>query len=236
MKFGNISSSVDLVSFNNAEQPTTVLFYQGCNFRCGYCHNGGIWKSETEPLNEVGLKRVLSMAKRRWIKTITLTGGEPTEQPEGLQNLVRHLKNQGFKIKLDTNGSNPELLAELVDNNLLDYVAMDVKGTLEQYPEIVGFSDVEKIRASIGIVREMGAYEFRTTVVPKYHEEPEIREIGALLHGSRRYAMQQFRPDLDGGCLNPEFCKLDSYQGDTLREFAELVEDDFEQVIVRARD
>ncbi|MBT3304565.1 anaerobic ribonucleoside-triphosphate reductase activating protein [Candidatus Woesearchaeota archaeon] len=240
MNFGNISSSVDLVSFSNAEEPTTVLFYQGCNFGCGYCHNSNLWHAEDDTLTEKGLNAVLSTARSRWVKLVNVSGGEPTEQFGNLWDLTGYLKQQGFKVKLDTNGSHPEVLETLLEYALVDYAAMDIKGTLAQYPEITGFSDVEKIRNSIELVQFMGnqgfGYEFRTTAVPGIHGESEIREIGEMLRGSRRYAIQQFRPDLDGGCLNPQFCKKESYPGETLREFAEVVKDDFETVIVRARD
>lgn len=233
MKYGNISSAMDIESFNNSNKICSTFFYYGCNFRCGFCHNHKMMQTG-EVISEENLYKALRKAKRNWVSTIVVTGGEPTLDLH-LKDFLSLLKSWHFQVKLDTNGSNPEILEQLLKEKLVDYVAMDIKGTLEQYPVISQWSDTEKISRSIAIVRSIQDYEFRTTVIPKYHKADEIKHIGMMLNGSKLYVLQQFQPNLNAGCLDQELQKERTYTEAELTELSELVKHNFREVRVKCR-
>lgn len=235
MRFGKLSTSVTLESFNNGPMPSVGLFYYGCNFRCGFCHNhimlGTVNSSEL--MTEEHLNKILKNAKRTWKEMIVIGGGEPTLSPE-LPELLRYLKNDwDFKIKLDTNGSNPEVLQKLIDEGLIDYIAMDIKGTKEQYFDITKYSNLENIEKSIEIIKQLPNYEFRTTVLPNFHDEESMEEIGKWLKGAKKFYLQQFRPDLANGCLDESYCKLQKMPKEKLEEFAKVMKPYIDEVLVR---
>lgn len=173
-----------------------TLFLGGCNFRCGYCHNYQLVLPPRVPLMEES--EFLSYINKRkgLLDGVCITGGEPLLHRD-LKSLIQKIKAEGLAVKLDTNGMFPDRLQELLDEGLLDYVAMDVKNTLERYPETarckgVDFSPIEK---SIRLLMESGIdYEFRTTVVKGLHSAAEIEGIAKMLHGAKRYFLQQYRP------------------------------------------
>ena len=170
-----------------------LMFTSGCNFRCGFCHNVDLiadWHAKT--FSFAILKQRLEHYREEWVKAVTVTGGEPTVHP-GLPDTIAFFKEEGFLVKLDTNGSHPEMLKELLP--LLDYVAMDVKCSLPRYQEFVHFGDTEKLRQSIRLIME-GAkdYEFRTTLLESFHTLPEIREAAPELQGAKRWIFQPFVP------------------------------------------
>lgn len=185
-----------------------IAFLPGCNFRCGYCHNPEFvltdrlaqtsesWIEEDAFLNFLDQRRGL-------LDGVVISGGEPTLHA-GLPDFIRSIRVRGFKVKLDTNGSLPEVLEPLLHEHLLDYVAMDVKTSLERYPELVGSCvRPEAIRESIALIKEYAPeYEFRTTILPKLHGSREVAGLLDLVRGSRRYALQAYRPAIT---LDPSF-------------------------------
>ena len=170
-----------------------VFFISGCGFTCGFCHNASLMGKKQAGLSWEKLAAASSKFKKAWVNGVVITGGEPT-RAEDLLELIHFFKERfGFAVKLDTNGSNPQRLAECLP--LVDYVAMDIKCGLSAYPAVVGFPDIGKIQQSIDLIRaEAKDYEFRTTVIETVHTDEQMKEIYETVKGSKRYAMQAFIP------------------------------------------
>ncbi len=170
-----------------------TVFTYGCNFRCEFCHNARlVTKESADNISEEEFFSFLS--KREGILDgVCITGGEPTLQKD-LGNFIRKIKEMGFIVKLDTNGYSPEILEQLLKESLLDYVAMDIKASPENYTRVCGVNiDIEKIKKSVSIIKESGVdYEFRTTCVKEYHTEKDFQEIAEWLEGDSKYFLQQF--------------------------------------------
>lgn len=174
----------------------TTLFLGGCNFRCHFCQNSSL------VLNPAGEKEIQKeelfnhLNKRRGIITaVCITGGEPTLYPD-LPDFIREIKSFNLKIKLDTNGYNPEMLSVLLDNNLLNMVSMDIKSSKEVYPKITGIDNIniDIIDKSINILKNGNiCYEFRTTLVDEYFSKEVIHSIGKWLPNDCTYYLQKFR-------------------------------------------
>lgn len=172
-----------------------TIFLGGCNFNCPYCHNSSLIRSNLA--DEVITKEELfDYLKRRKniLDGVAITGGEPLIHEE-VVDLIKTIKDLGFKVKLDTNGSNPGKLKMLIDNNLVDYVAMDIKNTLDKYPLTIGCNtDIAKIKESINILINSNIeYEFRTTVVKDYHEIADFHKIGEMIKNAKRYFIQSYK-------------------------------------------
>ena len=169
-----------------------VMFTAGCNFRCGFCHNPDLWGGQAKTYTYAQLDEHCARFRKQWVEAVTITGGEPTLRPE-LPDTVRFLKGRGFQLKLDTNGSRPEVLEPLLP--LLDYVAMDIKCSLEAYPRLTGFRDADALRRSIGLIMEKAKdYEFRTTLIESFHDEADILAAAREIAGARRWIFQPFVP------------------------------------------
>ena len=170
-----------------------VLFYKACNFRCPFCHNGlTVLEAEDEFLFEA----VLEYLKSRigLLDAVVFTGGEPTLEPN-LKEHIKKVKELGFLIKLDTNGTNPIILKDLIDSHLLDYIAMDIKNSEEKYPLTTGVKhvDMDAIKESIHIIMNSGVpYEFRTTLVDEFHELEDMDGLGKLIKGAPILYLQKF--------------------------------------------
>jgi len=173
-----------------------IVFTQGCNFRCPYCHNPELVdpKLFSHPIPEGDIFAFLE-TRRGKLDAVVITGGEPTLQPD-LIDFISKLKSMNYLVKLDTNGSNPRILRELIELKIVDYIAMDVKAPLERYREITNSKvDTAKIKQSIELIKHSGLdYEFRTTVVKSQLGKADILEIGKLIRGSKRYVLQKFVP------------------------------------------
>ncbi|NPV41429.1 MAG: anaerobic ribonucleoside-triphosphate reductase activating protein [Anaerolineae bacterium] len=170
-----------------------ILFTRGCNFRCPYCHNPElVWPEQYAP--EISLEGVLDFLRQRrgLLEAVTLTGGEPTLQAD-LPAVARAIKEMGFALKLDSNGSRPDRLRELIEAGLVDYVAMDVKAPLSQYARVCGADvSVEPIYESIALLlRGRVAYEFRTTVDRALLSEADLFEIGKMIRGAEKFFLQK---------------------------------------------
>ena len=180
--------------------PAAIIFTQGCNFRCPYCHNHSLWKSEpkTADLEEA---KVCSFLKQRIgrLEGIVITGGEPTIQPD-LCNFIRRIKSLGFRVKLDTNGSNPIVLKKLIEQKLLDYIAMDIKAPEKKYDLICGLPvQMDNIRQSIDMIAGSSIdHHFRTTYFKKLLTQKDMQAIRKQTPPSSPYIIQHYLkpPDL----------------------------------------
>ena len=171
-----------------------TVFTQGCNFRCGYCHNPDLvlpqfFQTPMPPELILGFLN----DRRGKLDGVVITGGEPTLQ-KGLVDFIVQIKAMGFKVKLDTNGSHPEVLAWLFDLKLLDYVAMDIKTSMAKYKQVTGVNDAaSKVRESIALVMSSRiSYQFRTTLVKEYCSMPDLGDIRELIKGAHHYVLQPF--------------------------------------------
>lgn len=212
-----------------------TVFTVGCNFRCPFCHNPELIDPASFKLSGIIDENDFFSfleARRGLLDGVCVTGGEPTLQRD-LPNFLEKIKNLGFLVKLDTNGTNPEMLEKLLAGGLIDYFAMDIKTKIDDYKKAVGTEvDLEKIKKSIGIIRNSGInYEFRTTVVPGIHEEEDILAIAEEIAGAKRYYLQQFRSG--GKVLNPAFGGVKPYPTEFLRELCEKIKNNFEICEVR---
>ena len=180
-----------------------VVFTQGCNFRCHYCHNPELVVEELfqEPLSE---KAVFSFLEKRkgMLEAVTITGGEPTLQRD-LIGFLEKTRQLGYLVKLDTNGSRPEMVKRVIESKLIDYIAMDVKAPEGKYREVANsYVNTDKIKQSIKLIIDSKLnYEFRTTVVRSQLNERDIMEIGEMIQNAKRYVLQKFVPSktLDRG-------------------------------------
>ncbi|MGQ9645756.1 MAG: anaerobic ribonucleoside-triphosphate reductase activating protein [Thermodesulfobacteriota bacterium] len=203
----------------------SVLFLPQCNFRCPYCHNHPlILHPDRYP--SIPLEAILERLRtfRGWIDGICITGGEPTLHHD-LSVFVRKLKNDGFLVKLDTNGSNPQILENLVKKREIDFVSMDVKAPLDpfSYRRATGiFIDLDLIQRSIDLLkREEVEYEFRMTVVPGFHSEEDIKRVGKELQAGRRFVLQNFNPE---NPLDPSLRHISPYDPNVLKRIEREVQ------------
>ena len=171
-----------------------TLFTESCNFRCPFCHNKNL--AESTHNIEIPFNEILSFLKTRINKLegVVITGGEPTLMNDLIKKIYE-IKKLGFLVKLDTNGYKPDVLKYLIENKLIDYIAMDIKNSLDKYCLTTGVSNIkiDNILRSIELIKESGIdYEFRTTLVNEFHNEKNIEEIGKLLNGSKKIYLQKF--------------------------------------------
>ncbi|MDH5459799.1 MAG: anaerobic ribonucleoside-triphosphate reductase activating protein [Candidatus Bathyarchaeota archaeon] len=214
MKFSGIQKT-SLIDF--PDRIATVLFTPGCNLRCPFCHN---WRIVLDPkppfLNEKTVLQILEK-RRKYVDAVVITGGEPTIHKE-IPKFLKKLKERGFAVKLDTNGFFPQVLEECLP--YLDYVALDVKTSLEKYG-LLGAKDTANLLRTIEILKNGKVeYEFRTTVVPRFVDEEDISKIGETVKGGKRFAFQQFIP---GDTLDKTFNSLKSYSPEVIVGFAETM-------------
>jgi pyruvate formate lyase activating enzyme len=196
----------------------SVIFVSRCNFRCPFCHNSELVFDEVE--KDIPPHEIFDFLdkKKDWIDGVCITGGEPTLH-KGLPDFIREIKKRGFLVKLDTNGTNPSMVAALLKESLLDYVAMDIKAPLGKYDASCGVKANKKlIQDSIDILMRSGiGYEFRTTVVPGLFEDGDAKSIGEWLKGAKKFCIQQFR-NADK-VLDPKFQNTGHYHIDKLEAF-----------------
>ncbi|HZJ84297.1 MAG TPA: anaerobic ribonucleoside-triphosphate reductase activating protein [Syntrophomonadaceae bacterium] len=181
-----------------------VVFTQGCNLRCPFCHNGHLVTRPGKIANEyIKPTEVLGFLRDRvgFLDALVISGGEPTLHPD-LPDFIKEVKELGYLVKLDTNGTNATMLEFLLKNSLLDYVAMDIKAPLELevYGKAcgnLGLKDFFNIRNSINLLLNTDInVEFRTTVIPALHDEDDIAEIAEYIKGAKLYTLQQFNPEV----------------------------------------
>jgi pyruvate formate lyase activating enzyme len=209
------------------------IYLPGCNFRCPFCHNPDV-VLRPEVFDEVPLQEVEDFVRENadFLDGVVVTGGEPTIHPD-LPDLLRRLKALGTKVKLDTNGSNPDMLQDLLQAGLVDYVAMDLKAPLdERYDELTGIAaPLDAVKRSIAILEASGVeHEYRTTVVPILLTPADVEAMAAYIGGARKYALQQFRP---GHTLDPRLEKATPHPRGQVRAMAETAKRYVRTVVVR---
>ncbi len=207
-----------------------VVFTQGCNFRCGYCHNPElvIPRDYCPALPEEDVV-VFLRSRQEYLEGVVVTGGEPTLQ-DGLISFLDRIKRLGYLIKLDTNGSRPEVLKQVLSLRLVNYVAMDVKAPPVRYHEVINAPvPVERIKESIQLILEAGIpHEFRTTVVKAFHSVGDLLEIRSLVEGARQYNLQRAR--LDGKVLDKGLLAREQYSDAEFERLKEAVSGAMEPV------
>lgn len=203
-------------SYNDyPKEVSYVIFLGGCNFRCSYCHNSSIVDKKNDVIN---LSYVIDslIERKNFIKAVVITGGEPTIYGDELISLIETIKGLGFKVKLDTNGTNPSLLKKIFDKGIIDYIAMDIKNTFSKYQVTVGKAvDLEKIKESIKLIENSNVlYEFRTTINKENHTLEDIEEIASYISDKKRYFIQNYQYNKE------QICKRDfgSFNEDELNE------------------
>lgn len=197
---------------------TATVFLGGCPLKCPYCHNPelvGRSRRAEDPANLIAFVR----ERRAWLDGVVITGGEPTSTPE-LPALLRALKREGMPIKLDTNGTGPDVLEELIEEDLVDYVALDVKAAPRFYERATGSDGVWPfVVRAINVIRDSGVdHEFRTTCYPLAVGPDDPVRIASFLEGGRRYVLQQFRPTRT---LDPAAVSVRPHAPETLWRAAE---------------
>lgn len=226
MKIGGI---VPLSLVDYPGKPALTIFTNGCNLRCPFCHNPELITGEEEH----DLDEVLALLKKRAGKldAVCISGGEPTLQPD-LLAFVTEIKNLGYSVKLDTNGSRPEVLAKLLASELLSYVAMDLKTSPQKYPQASGGKlSFEPVRMSLELLQEGKIpFELRTTAVPELVALEDLESIVGLLPQVKLYFLQQFRPEQT---LDPAWGELIPYPEAWFYEAKEILQGKAEQVLLR---
>jgi pyruvate formate lyase activating enzyme len=209
-----------------------IVFLQGCNFKCPYCHNPELVdpKLFKPGIRENEVLEFLNTRKGK-LDAISITGGEPTIQ-EDLTSFIKQIKKMGFAVKLDTNGSQPKVIKNLLAEKLLDFIAMDIKAPLEKYKNIVNTQvNTESIKESIDLILKAKIpHEFRTTIVESQLEENDILEIGKLIAGASRYVLQKFVPSKT---LDKKFLKEKSFSDEKLQKIKNSLEQQITSVTIR---
>ena len=212
------------------DKVSAVMFFGGCNMCCPFCHNSEIvLKPNSTP--DYPMEEAMEYLKNRkgLIDAVVVTGGEPTLMPE-LLSLLKDLRKLGYIIKLDTNGTNPKILKTIIEEHLVDYIAMDIKNSFTKYALTAGRNvDLDNIKESISMIMNSGlVYEFRTTLVDTYHEISDIKEIKEMIKGAKKYRLQKFTDH--GTCIKKG---LQEVPFDTANEFVNELKSDIEDVSLR---
>lgn len=225
MKWGGVRP-VSLVDYPG--HVCTTLFTAGCNMRCPYCYNPSLVLGQGEGVSSDAVMELLR-ARRDRVKHLCITGGEPTMHPE-LPGFVAEAVALGYRVKLDTNGTNPSVVEGLLARGLLSYVAMDVKTTWGRYHRL-GIADTRPLRETVSIIRRLAPdYEFRTTVVPGLVGWEELLAMAAELQGARRFVLQQFRPGPE--LLDPSWKTIRPYPAEWLVAWAQQLAPFFQEPVV----
>ena len=211
-----------------------TVFTAKCNFRCGFCHNSALVLdySAIPPIRE---SEVLDYLKKRKgvLEGLCITGGEPTLNPD-LPEFIKKVKDIGYSVKVDTNGTNPEMVKLLVKEGLADYFAVDIKNDKENYAEIIGFKtfDTSKVEKTVEfLLSGKVKYEFRTTLIAEYHKADNIKRIAEWIKGADKYFMQKFKSG--DNCISQNLSPVPT---ETAKEFAEIIRPHVKRVDLRGYD
>ena len=207
-----------------------TIFTFGCNFRCGFCHNPELIVDDGRP--EISQDEILKFLEERkeFLDGVCITGGEPTLN-KNLPDFISKIKSLGFYVKLDTNGTNPGMIEELINKKLVDYIAMDIKAPLEFYEKVTNTKvNKEDIQRSVELIKKFPNYEFRITAVPGLFNEEYARNIGEWLKGSKKFYIQQFRGIKT---LNKNFIGKKSFSKEELENFCNIMKPFFRNCELR---
>ncbi|HRW58939.1 MAG TPA: anaerobic ribonucleoside-triphosphate reductase activating protein [Chlamydiales bacterium] len=200
-----------------------VIFTQGCPFRCHFCHNPSLVLPEkfTPVIEE---EEIFNFLQKRvgQLDAVVISGGEPTIQKD-LITFAKKIRQLGYFIKLDTSGIRPDVIQKLLDEKLVDYIAMDIKTSSLKYESIINVNiDLNAIKTSIELIKNSSIdYEFRTTILPDHHQEEEVHQMGELIKGAKLHILQGFIPDFS---LNPDFQSLEKCSEIKLKECQKIAE------------
>ena len=224
MKIAGIQK-VSLVDFDG--HISTTLFTAGCNFACPFCHNAGIVR-EYEPILPIQDIMAYLEKRKKVLDAVVITGGEPTIHDD-LPDFIKSIKDMGYLVKLDTNGTNLPMLKSLVENNLIDYIAMDIKNSLESYEQTICRPKNFDPKETIDYIMNCGVpYEFRSTLVDGLHTEEDIISIAQLLQGAEKYYLQKFVDS--GNCLQTGLKEITKKQAE---HFAQILSEKINYVGLR---
>jgi len=210
-----------------------TVFTVGCSFRCPFCHNPELVDLRLAHNEESEKNFFEFLSKRKGkLEGICITGGEPTIQPD-IIDFIKKIKKEGFLVKLDSNGTRPDVLKKLFDQKLLDYVAMDIKSSLENYDLVTGSKvDKDRIRLSVNLIMHSRvSYEFRTTVVPGLHTEKDFDEIAKWISGAQNYYLQEYREEQK--ILDPNLKKKTKGQKIDLEKIQKKIQKNFGKMGIR---
>lgn len=207
-----------------------TIFTHGCNFRCPFCQNSALVLSDSIPLLDAN--KILEQLEKRkgLLDAVCISGGEATLQQD-LVSFIKKIRSLGFLVKIDSNGYNPPMLKYLIEHKLVDYIAMDVKGSAEIYADICGLKQINmiKIKESISIIMESKInYEFRTTLIEEFHTPEVMKNLLAMIKDSEKYALQKYKDS--PGCIQHGFHPIPK---ETALLYKQLAEKTVKQVIMR---
>lgn len=217
------AQKTSLIDFPN--KISTIFFTSGCNFRCPFCHNPELVVGEnnfsTIPWSRI---RVHLEKRQKVLDGIVITGGEPTIYDRELIDFLQKIKEMNLLIKLDTNGTNPELLNNLILDQLVDYIAMDIKTSLKKYPSLTGYENRDKIAESVQLLKAQARkgnieLEFRTTLHPSLHDKKTFIKILELIEDAPLYALQTFKNDKT---LNADYQNTHPFTDNQMKNFYNL--------------
>ena len=220
------------------EKVSAIVFTTGCNFRCQFCHNPSlVWPQDNkgqssisheqfletkDSLSSESVRGFFNFLKERQGKldAVVITGGEPTMQPD-LLSFMKEIKDLGFLVKLDSNGTRPEVIQLAIDQGLVDYLAMDIKAPLAKYSEVVGINSAplfKNVLKSAKIIISSGLpYEFRSTLVPGLFDKSDLAGMAEIIHGAKKWYLQKFRSETD--LVNPEYRDKKGFKDTEMEEF-----------------
>lgn len=208
----------------------SIIFTSPCNLKCGYCHNPSLVKENPKNIPEENILSLLNTQKE-FIDAVTITGGEPTLHND-LKDFIKKIKDLNIYVKLDTNGTNPKIIEELLKENLINYIAMDIKAPLSMYEKVVNTKiNLEDIKLSIDIIKNSSIlYEFRTTVVPIIIKSKQIEEISQCIANAKLYVLQQYHNIV---VLDSKFKFIEPYEKNILEDFKKIAEKYIKKVEIR---
>ncbi|MFH1229618.1 MAG: anaerobic ribonucleoside-triphosphate reductase activating protein [Candidatus Aenigmatarchaeota archaeon] len=212
----------------------SIVFLSGCNFRCSFCFNQELI-FDSDCLDDIDEKDVFDFLdkQRKWIDALVMSGGEPTMNVE-LPEFIKKVKKMGLLVRLYTNGSNPKALKDLIENKMVDSIAMDIKAPLneESYEKITGVKGIVKnVIDSVSIIMKSGVdYEFRTTVVPGLHSEKDVESIANSIKGAKLFVLQKFVPEK---AMDDSLKKLKTQSDEEMQRLAEVANKYVSNVKVR---
>ena len=197
-----------------------TVFTGGCNFRCPFCHNGALVVGNVKA-EQIDENEVFDYLEKRkgLVDAVCVTGGEPTLQSD-LKDFLRKVRDMGYLTKLDTNGLRPDVLKDVLKEKLVDYVAMDVKNSLQKYAVTVGLESVDtsKIKESIDTLLSSDVeYEFRTTLIKEFHTAEDIEKIADTINGAQRYFMQKYKDNEE--CISHGFSPIEKDEAEKFKTF-----------------
>jgi len=216
-----------------------TIFFSGCNFRCPFCYSKElVIPEEIKNHPQISEKQLFDFLNEKigLLEGCVLCGGEPTIYGDELIEFARKIKQKGFLIKLDTNGTNPQVIKKMIKEGVVDYIAMDIKTPLNKEKYIIGSGikniDIETIRESIEIIKNSGIdYEFRSTIVPWIHTREDIIQMAKDIAPAKKYYLQRFRGEK--GTIDNNFSSIKPFEDNFLKEIGEEIKNNFQVFKIR---